>query len=47
MARLQNIYREKIVPQLRKELGIETAREVPKIVKITVYMGVGVAVADK
>ena len=47
MARLQNIYREKIVPQLRKELGIENAMEVPKIVKITVNMGVGEAVADK
>jgi large subunit ribosomal protein L5 len=47
MARLQNIYREKIDPQLRKELGIENAMEVPKIVKITVNMGVGEAVADK
>ena len=47
MARLQNIYREKIVPQLRKDLGIENAMEVPKIVKITVNMGVGEAVADK
>ena len=47
MARLRNIYREKIVPQLRKELGIENAMEVPKIVKITVNMGVGEAVADK
>ncbi|MBM4217421.1 MAG: 50S ribosomal protein L5 [Gammaproteobacteria bacterium] len=47
MARLQKIYREKIVPQLRKELGIENAMEVPKIVKITVNMGVGEAVADK
>jgi large subunit ribosomal protein L5 len=47
MARLRNIYREKIVPQLRKDLGIENAMEVPKIVKITVNMGVGEAVADK
>jgi large subunit ribosomal protein L5 len=47
MARLRNIYREKIVPQLRKELGIENAMQVPKIIKITVNMGVGEAVADK
>ncbi|MFM7397270.1 MAG: 50S ribosomal protein L5 [Gammaproteobacteria bacterium] len=47
MARLKHIYREKIVPQLRKDLGIENAMEVPKILKITVNMGVGEAVADK
>jgi large subunit ribosomal protein L5 len=35
------------VPQLRKELGVANVMEVPKIVKITVNMGVGEAVADK
>ena len=47
MARLQEYYREKVIPQLRKELGITNAMGVPKIVKITVNMGVGEAVADK
>ena len=47
MARLQQYYREKVVAQLRKDLGIINAMEVPKIVKITVNMGVGEAVADK
>jgi large subunit ribosomal protein L5 len=47
MARLKEYYREKVVPQLRKDLGITNAMEVPKIVKITVNMGVGEAVADK
>ena len=47
MARLQQYYREKVVAQLRKDLGITNAMEVPKIVKITVNMGVGEAVADK
>ena len=47
MARLQQFYREKVVPQLRKELGVANVMEVPKIVKITVNMGVGEAVADK
>jgi large subunit ribosomal protein L5 len=47
MARLQEIYREKIVPQLRSELGLKNPMEVPKITKITVNMGVGEAVADK
>jgi large subunit ribosomal protein L5 len=35
------------VPKLRKDLDIANAMEVPKIVKITVNMGVGEAVADK
>ena len=47
MARLQEFYRDKVVPQLRKELAIDNVMEVPKIVKITVNMGVGEAVADK
>jgi large subunit ribosomal protein L5 len=47
MARLQQVYRDEIVPKLRKDLGIKNAMEVPKITKITVNMGVGEAVADK
>ena len=47
MARLQQYYRETVVPKLRKDLGIMNAMEVPKITKITVNMGVGEAVADK
>jgi len=47
MARLQQYYRENVVPKLRKDLDITNAMEVPKIVKITVNMGVGEAVADK
>jgi len=47
MARLQQIYREKIVPQLKSELGLKNPMEVPKILKVTVNMGVGEAVADR
>ncbi|MGD9596934.1 MAG: 50S ribosomal protein L5 [Steroidobacteraceae bacterium] len=47
MARLQEIYRKTIVPQLQRELGVANAMQVPKIVKITVNMGVGEAVADR
>ena len=47
MARLQQYYRETVVPKLRADLGIKNVMEVPKIVKITVNMGVGEAVADK
>jgi large subunit ribosomal protein L5 len=46
-ARLQAQYREKIVPQLTRELGLANPMQVPRIEKITVNMGVGEAVADK
>jgi large subunit ribosomal protein L5 len=47
MARLQQFYREKVVPQLKAELGLKNPMEVPKILKVTVNMGVGEAVADR
>jgi large subunit ribosomal protein L5 len=47
MARLKQIYREKIVPALQQSLGLANPMMVPKITKITVNMGVGEAVADK
>ena len=47
MARLQEIYRKQIVPQLQRDLGVTNPMQVPKIAKITVNMGVGEAVADR
>ncbi len=47
MARLQQIYREQIVPKLKGDLGVDNVMQVPKITKITVNMGVGEAVADR
>jgi large subunit ribosomal protein L5 len=47
MARLQQLYRDKIVSELQKSLGLENQMQVPKITRITVNMGVGEAVADK
>jgi large subunit ribosomal protein L5 len=47
MARLQEFYRDTVVPRLRQELKIENAMQVPRITKITVNMGVGEAVADR
>ncbi len=47
MARLKQFYREKVVPELQKNLGLTNTMQVPKITKITVNMGVGEAVADK
>ena len=47
MARLQQFYREKVVPELMTSLGVSNPMQVPKITKISVNMGVGEAVADK
>ena len=47
MSRLQEEYRQNIIPKLQKELGFENVMQVPKITKITLNMGVGEAVADK
>jgi len=47
MARLQEFYRETVVPRLRTDLKIENAMQVPRITKITINMGVGEAVADR
>ena len=47
MARLQQTYRDKIVPELKRSLGLANTMQVPRILKITVNMGVGEAVADK
>jgi large subunit ribosomal protein L5 len=46
-SRLQQFYRETVVPRLTQELALKNPMEVPRITKITVNMGVGEAVADK
>ena len=46
-ARLQALYREKIVPDLMKKFGYKTTMQVPRLTKITLNMGVSEAVADK
>ena len=47
MARLQEKYRDELVPQIKEKLGLENIMEVPRITKITLNMGVGEAVADR
>jgi large subunit ribosomal protein L5 len=47
MARLQEYYKETVVPQLREKFGYKSIMEVPRISKITLNMGVGEAVGDK
>jgi large subunit ribosomal protein L5 len=46
-ARLQQIYREKIVPDLMAKFGYKSVMEVPRLTKITLNMGVSEAVNDK
>jgi large subunit ribosomal protein L5 len=46
-ARLQAIYREKIVPELMKKFGYTSVMQVPRLQKITLNMGVSEAVSDK
>src|ERR1700755_2399492 len=45
--RLENFYRETVVPKLKADLQLANPMQVPKITKITVNMGVGEAVADR
>jgi large subunit ribosomal protein L5 len=45
-ARLQTIYREKIVPELMAKFGYTSVMQVPRLQKITLNMGVSEAVSD-
>ena len=47
MARLQDYYRDTVVPELKAKFGYSSAMQVPRISKITLNMGVGESVADK
>jgi large subunit ribosomal protein L5 len=46
-ARLQDFYREKVVPDLMAKFGYKSVMEVPRLTKITLNMGVSEAVSDK
>jgi large subunit ribosomal protein L5 len=47
MARLQEHYKEKVVPELVQKFGYKSVMEVPRISKITLNMGVGKSTQDK
>jgi large subunit ribosomal protein L5 len=47
MARLQEQYRDTVIPALREEFGYKSVMQVPRLDKITINMGVGEAVSDK
>ena len=46
MARLKDLYKEKVVPKLMKENDYSSVMQVPKLEKITINIGVGEAVAN-
>jgi large subunit ribosomal protein L5 len=47
MSRLATQYREQIVDQLQQRFGYESVMQVPRLVKVTLNMGVGEAINDK
>ncbi|MBM4200174.1 MAG: 50S ribosomal protein L5, partial [Gammaproteobacteria bacterium] len=47
MARLQDFYKQTIVPELQARFQYQSVMQVPRLEKITLNMGVGEAVADK
>ena len=47
MSRLQQIYRDKVAPELTEKFGYKSPMQVPRIPKITLNLGVSEAVSDK
>ena len=47
MSRLKQLYNEELRPKLKEELNLSNVMAVPRIIKITLNMGVGEAVLDK
>ena len=47
MARLKDLYKSKVVPELLKEFGYKNPMAVPRMEKIVISMGVGKATQDK
>ena len=47
MARLQQFYKDKVVADLTEKFGYKSVKELPRLTKITLNMGVGEAIADK
>jgi large subunit ribosomal protein L5 len=47
MARLQQLYKDKLVAELTAKFGYKSVMEVPRLTKVTLNMGLSEAVADK
>ena len=47
MPRLRDYYHEQVVPQLTERFGYRSVMQVPKLLKMTLNMGVGESIGDK
>jgi large subunit ribosomal protein L5 len=47
MTRFQDIYQKEVVPHLTTKFAYKSPMQVPRLIKITLNMGVGEAIADK
>lgn len=47
MSRLLDHYRQTVVGQLQQQFGYKSVMQVPRLVKVTLNMGVGEAIGDK
>ncbi|NLG35544.1 MAG: 50S ribosomal protein L5, partial [Lentisphaerae bacterium] len=47
MARLKDLYKEKITPELRETLGLDNPMLVPRLEKVVVNMGFGIVEKDE
>ena len=47
MIQLKEFYKDKVIPDLKKKLGIKSSMAVPRITKVTLNMGIGEANIDK
>lgn len=47
MTRLQQFYKDEVMPKLTEKFGYKNVMEVPRVTKITLNMGVGEAVGNK
>ncbi|WP_462181418.1 50S ribosomal protein L5 [Pseudoalteromonas gelatinilytica] len=47
MAKLHELYKDKVVAELQEKFGFSSVMQVPQIERITLNMGVGEALADK
>ena len=45
--RLEKFYKKEVVPKLMEKFGYKNPMQVPRLVKITLNMGVGEAVGNK
>ena len=47
MIQLKEFYKDNVIPDLKKKLGIKSSMAVPRITKVTLNMGIGEANIDK